>query len=233
MTSKYQLLIFDMGGTLIKNTKLYDKIRCQFLYRTVKEKVTQKIIRDFEEYFHELRESIRSHEKRMFEFAICGILRSACIRFGLTPIVSYEEMELNLVFENIKFEIMPNSMKLFEYMKKSKYKVCVLSNSELTSKTLKTILRKTLPNWDCDEVFSSADLIYRKPSQEIFEVVLNKYMLKPQDCCMIGNHLTDVVPAGKMGMNCFLLSTEECKQDESLLYTIVPSLDSLIPYIEK
>ena len=70
MTSKYQLLIFDMGGTLVKNTKLYDKIRCQFLYRTVKEKVTQKIIRDFEEYFHELRESIRSHEKRMFEFAI-------------------------------------------------------------------------------------------------------------------------------------------------------------------
>lgn len=220
-----------MGGTLIKNIKNCEKIKCQFLYHAVKEKITEKTIVDFEGYFNNLRENIRSQDKRIFEFTLCGMLRSACVRFGLTPIESYEEMEKRLVFENIKFEVFPNSLNLFEYIKASKYKTCVLSNSELTSETLRNILRKTIPSWDCGEVFSSADLIYRKPAQQIFEVVLNRYSLKPRSCCMVGNHLSDVVPASEIGMDSFLLQTHECQQEKSPLYTTISSLDALIKYI--
>ena len=233
MNKKYQLLIFDMGGTLLRNIKLYDNIKCNFLYHAVKEEITEKHIQKFESYFNELRENIRSQEKRIFEFTICGILRSACIRFGLTPNISYEEMEKYLVIENIRFEMIPNSMKLFQYINRSKYKVCVLSNSELTSTTLRYILRKTIPNWSCDEVFSSADLVYRKPSQQIFEIVLNKYSMMPRNCCMIGNHLSDVVPSSEMGIDSFLLKIDDSQQDETSLYTTIPDLDALIPYLEK
>lgn len=79
---------------------------------------------------------------------------------------------------------------LLTYLKTYGYKLAVLSNSIFSSETLKRYLNKfgLLPYFD--EVISSADIGYRKPSKEAFNAVLDRFGVKAnRDIYFIGNKI--------------------------------------------
>ena len=97
----------------------------------------------------------------------------------------------------------PNVEVFLDYLKKWGFKIYILSNSIFSNKTLKKYLNEFgLLNY-FDEVYSSADIIDRKPSLNAFKCVINnEHISFDEPVFYIGNSLEkDIYPSKEL---CFI-----------------------------
>ena len=226
---KYKLLIFDMGGTVVKPITLRKCLNMTFLVDCVKESLSCEQVDKIEMFFNGLRDEIHRSHDRQFEISIINLLITTFNRFNLTPCKSVEEIEKMVVFDNTEFKQPANSDKLFDYLMREKSKTCIVSNSEVSSTLLLEILNKLYPSIDFSRVYSSADLMFRKPNTEMVKKVLEDFHLSALDCCMIGNGEEDIAVANSFDMDCYLVGDK--KISEALKYKSVQNLDDLLQYI--
>ncbi|MCR4702214.1 MAG: HAD family phosphatase [Saccharofermentans sp.] len=85
-------------------------------------------------------------------------------------------------------------------IKESGYKIFILSNA---SDLFYVYFPKFLPLDFFDGVFVSSDYHMLKPDVEIYEVFLDRYGLKAEECLFIDDRDDNVSGAGKAGMNTF------------------------------
>lgn len=227
--SKYKLLIFDMGGTIVKPVLLNKCLNMTLLTDCVNESLTYEQIDIITNYFNRLRNEIHANHDRKFEISIKEILEVTFNRFNLTPCKTFEEIEQLVVFSNTNFYQPEDSYTLWDYVIQSTTQICVLSNSEVSAQLLLQILNKLYPLVKFSKVYSSADLMYRKPSTEMLKKILEDFNLVPEDCCIVGNGEEDMIVANSFGMNCFLIGDK--KINESLVYNSIPNLNALLQYI--
>lgn len=228
--SKYKLLIFDMGGTIVKPVLLNKCLNMTFLTDCINESLTYEQIDTITNFFNRLRNEIHANHDRKFEISIKNLLEITINRFNLTPRKTLDEIEQLVVFGNTNFYQPDESDKLLDYVIQSATQICVLSNSEVSSQLLLQILDKLYPLVNFSKVYSSADLMYRKPSTEMLKKILEDFNLIPEECCIIGNGEEDIMVANSFGMNCFLVGDKKISKD--LKYNSILNLNDLLQYIK-
>ncbi len=122
------------------------------------------------------------------ETSFCEQLKYYENHLGIKLSKSYSEVEWETFSICRQEKIADGAKELLTYLKEHGYKLAVLSNSIFSSATLK----KYLDNFGLlsffDDVISSADIGYRKPSPKAFNAVLEKFGIKAnRNVYFIGN----------------------------------------------
>lgn len=109
-----------------------------------------------------------------------------------------------------------------------KYKLAILSND------LKEWSKYLRAKYGIDDVVEcsiiSGEVGYRKPSEEIYDIVLSEIDCKPEDCVFIDDREKNLVPAKEKGMKVikFLRDEKDCKLDECNTIESFYDLETLI-----
>jgi HAD superfamily hydrolase (TIGR01549 family) len=75
---------------------------------------------------------------------------------------------------------------------------------------------------------------YCKPDPRYYQEILDRFSLKPEECLMVGNDVTDDMAAAKLGMQVFLLT--DClinKEERSLTPYHQGSFSALLAYMDQ
>lgn len=119
--------------------------------------------------------------------------------------------ELRYILEHKDLNILISENKLVtDYLKELKnkgYKIFILSN------VTKDDINEHQKRFDffklIDGAVYSAEIGYIKPDKECYEILLEKYNLKPNECIFIDDMITNVEAANKIGINGVLFNNLE------------------------
>lgn len=128
------------------------------------------------------------------------------------------ETEIRLVWDNIPESIhcYPYSVSWVKEFKKKRYKTYILSNY---SRRGFEMTRQELPFVaDMDGVLFSYEVKLVKPEPEIYQTLLEKYRLRPEECVFMDDNEKNVVAARKAGMYAIHFKNKE--QAEAELETL-------------
>ena len=121
-----------------------------------------------------------------------------------------------ITYHNVKFATLrtfPHTIDILIYLKSQGYKLAVISNG-IAVKQWEKLIRLNLHHF-FDEVITSEEVGYEKPSTEIFEEALRRMKGDPSKCVMVGNKfLTDALGAINAGMSAILVNSDVTTSDE-------------------
>lgn len=124
------------------------------------------------------------------------------------------------------------------------YQDVVPTINALKARGIKTAILTTIPSWrfqhileansvKIDFVCTANEARAVKPNPKIYQTVLKKLQVKPNEALMVGDDpKTDVIAAKKMGMKAVMLCREEKKKVEEADY-VVASLTELLNIINE
>ncbi|MCC7554035.1 MAG: TIGR02253 family HAD-type hydrolase [Methanobacteriaceae archaeon] len=121
-----------------------------------------------------------------------------------------------ITYHNVKFSLLrpfPQTNDILIYLKSKGYRLGVISNG-ITIKQWEKLVRLNLYPF-FDEVTTSGEVGYEKPSPYIFEEALKRMKGNPEKCIMIGNKFEeDVMGAVNAGMNAILVNSKITKEEK-------------------
>lgn len=124
------------------------------------------------------------------------------------------EKEIRQMFENISdtIHMYPMTIPWIMDLKKKGYKVLVLSN--LSNKTL----CECAPDMEFLNYIDGGILSFRdkvvKPEPKIYELLIERYFLKPEECVFVDDRAENIETAKKLGMNGIVFTTHEAAVEE-------------------
>lgn len=116
---------------------------------------------------------------------------------------------------------------------KGKYKLALLTNGSPHLQHEKLSFSKELVPY-FDQIVISGDFGKGKPSEEIFEHLLNLLDVDPDEALMVGdNPMTDILGASKMDMPSVWINHHDRKRDDVKSTYEISRLKELLPIIER
>lgn len=127
---------------------------------------------------------------------------------GIKLSKSYNDIEWETFSICREEKLADGAIELLSYLKSRGYKLAILSNSIFSAETLKKYLNQFGLLSYFEEVVSSADIQYRKPSIKAFDHILNKLGVKAsRDIFFVGNKIDkDYDGAREAGLNPILIA---------------------------
>lgn len=120
-----------------------------------------------------------------------------------------------VTYHNVKFSLLrpfPKTIDTLIYLKSQGYKLGVISNG-ITIKQWEKLVRLNVYQF-FDEVITSEEVGYAKPSKEIYEVALRRMKADPEKSVMIGNKfLQDALGAVEAGLSAILVNSHVTEQE--------------------
>lgn len=115
-----------------------------------------------------------------------------------------KKRKIKKLFGDTEFFLYDDSEEVIKKLKQ-KYKVAMISNVyDYTAKKIRVEFKDFLKNFDV--VAISPEIGIMKPDPEIFNYVLNRLEVKPEEAVMVGDRVDrDIVPARELGMNAILI----------------------------
>lgn len=199
-----KIVIFDLFDTLL--------IKVWFDYDKALNYLSDKYFGREEELFRlakEYREKYMSNRNEThLETSFFSQLEFYENRFGTKLNVPYCDVEWETFSICREEKLADGAIQLLSYLKSRGYRLAILSNSIFSAATLKKYLDKFGLLSYFDEVVSSADIQYRKPSINAFNVVLEKLGVKAsREIYFIGNKADkDYDGAKNAGLNPILIA---------------------------
>ncbi|MAF89618.1 MAG: TIGR02253 family HAD-type hydrolase [archaeon] len=183
-------IFFDLDGTLVDTRKLVEMSRRKSVSAMMKaglpgteEKIYESLLKivektgsNYDRHFNEL---LKEHQVQM-----AGKIIAA-------GVISYHESKQNNI---TPFDGIPE---MLDELKK-KYTLCVLTNGKLVKQWEKIIRLKIEKYFEF--VFVSEEVGKRKPDPAIFLYALKNTGFKAEECIMVGDRDTDLLPAKELGM---------------------------------
>lgn len=153
-------ILIDLGDTLVKNKEISIKngLVAIYNYLNIKKK-------EFVDYGINLFNIMdNSRQKTSIEISLNDYLTKLFEKLGIDKNLINEKLE-EIFYENCeKNEEIKDAQLFLKYLKQKKYLIFIVSNSIFSSKLLKITLEKFKLLAYIDEVYSSSDLGFRKPS---------------------------------------------------------------------
>ena len=113
--------------------------------------------------------------------------------------------------------VFPYSNEVLEYLK-MKYKLALITNVQHPTdrKKIIEILREANLSGYFEEIVVSTELGISKPNPRIFEKVIEKFNVKPNEAVMVGNIIsTDIFGGNRVGLKTILFQPSEDYQRSS------------------
>ncbi len=199
--------LFDLDGTLLpmdfnKFMELYFHNLGVHFYDKIEPKLLSKYIMDSTSMMTSKNNGESNEDKFMNHFAtlIDGDIKEYREQFS----VFYDTLFDNVKLSTYQSREMMDSIKI---LKEKGYKVVIATNPLFPMKAnLHRIKWAGLDKDDFDYVSSFEKNKYTKPHLEYYNEVLNSINKKPKECYMIGNDVSDDLPAGKLGLETYLIT---------------------------
>ena len=178
-------ILIDLRNTLVKNKEISIKNGLVAIYNYLN--IKQKEFVDYGINLFNIMDN--SRQKTSIEISLNDYLTKLFEKLGIDKNLINEKLE-EIFYENCeKNEEIKDAQLFLKYLKQKKYLIIIVSNSIFSSKLLKITLEKFKLLAYIDEVYSSSDLGFRKPSREISEKVSKELQLVKEKCLMIGNDI--------------------------------------------
>lgn len=199
--------LFDLDGTLLpmdfnKFMELYFYNLGVHFYGKIEPKLLGKYIMESTEVMVQNNNGESNEDKFMNHF-------ETLIGVDVSEYRKQFDVFYDTLFENVKLstyqsEEMINSIKL---LKEKGYRVVIATNPLFPMKANLHRIRWAGINKDDFEYISSFEKNkYCKPHLEYYNEVLESINKKPEECFMIGNDVSDDLPAGRLGMETYLIT---------------------------
>jgi putative hydrolase of the HAD superfamily len=162
-------VIMDLGDTIINNDSFHFNLGLKYLHDEVlTEGVAYEDLSDLATFFKENLFDLRKDNN--LEVKFLDYLQYLKTVFGYRVDTSLEDIEYKFMLTAAKDSLIIDVVPILDFFKKHKVPVYILSNSTFSSLTLKRHLSEFKILNYFEEVFSSADFIFRKPHPGIFRV---------------------------------------------------------------
>ncbi len=120
--------------------------------------------------------------------------------------------------------LVPNTMKILNYLKEKDYKIHLITNGFLEVQNIK--MQASGLDKMIDETFVSEVVGFKKPDHRIFYHAMEKVGGTIENCVMIGDDLSvDIIPAKEIGMTHIYFNRKNHTHNEKLDYEIKDLLE--------
>lgn len=193
--SKIKAIIFDVGGVLqIGGKTRFSKkdVHTSGVHQIIANKLKISI----DQYL----DSIDTYYARSIE----GQISKPTLLSILSSNLNYSKDKLQKIYHETYKKKYTKNIGLYNLAKKLKkkgYKIAILSDQWHLSK------EALMPEKDTkifDAIITSCDVGIRKPNIPIYQMILDKLKLKPEETIFIDNQVWNIIPAHKLGMNTIL-----------------------------
>jgi HAD superfamily hydrolase (TIGR01509 family) len=219
----YQVIIFDLGDTLIRQSPDHAAILI-----TILDKIGLSLPDDAEDNVR-LAMQTASYEQiakeengapRMDESDFDLLLTKAaliCIFHELNDKLLMKCVELQNVKndQDVKLEVIPGVFPILDELKKRDYKLAVLSNHRAWMPDY--LVSVGLANY-FEQIIISDLVGYEKPDVRIMESALKLLNELPENCLYVGDHPFDVLCAKKARIDCVWIASEHSVLPPSIRY---------------
>lgn len=182
-----KIILFDLFGTLIEKEEYHYDIALKWLAHTY-----------FNDKFLELKELSKIFKNEYLkdrkisnkETSFFDQLTFFENKLNIKILDDFEFVELRFIYIFRREKLVDGAFKILEYLSQHDYKIFILSNSIFTGKNLNIYLNNFGIGKYIETVFSSSDIGYRKPSEEVFAYIKEVLNIEnPKKVYFIGDSL--------------------------------------------
>lgn len=164
---KYKYLLFDMGNTIIKNIKFDTKKALEKLYDIIDNCLINKD-NFIKEGIETLNEIFKKRDEDDIEIPYQIYIKNILDKYNISN-YDLEKIELEMYKYSVIDEEIFDIKNFLEELKNKNHELYILSNATFSSNCLKYTLEKFDVLKYFNNVYSSGDVIHRKPSKLFLE----------------------------------------------------------------
>ena len=221
--NKPKMIVFDCGNTLLYEKGKNDIIDIMFEY------VTDNPYKDSKDeihlYFEEFLLKIKTASQGMIEISARTILANIIEYYNLTIDRTVDELELVIWKKCGEWILIEDVERMLRKVHEKNIRMAIISNIFWSKSALEQRMREALPNVQFEMILSSSDYIFRKPHNYMFELILKKTGLKPEEVWYCGNSMKhDIIAADNVGMYPILIDISEVNFEIHKKYNLVENM---------
>lgn len=222
-------VLFDFGNTLISIELDWEKIlplNIANMVRYLRSQNYQVDIEPFGKRFLELKhQKHQQGQKDLIEYTSVNVLKEVFAEYNLNHIDNtILENAVEAFFEPEKklYPVIAGAHEVLQVLKDRGYKLALVSNAS-SGKLIYSAMEHLDFTKYFDVTIVSADIGYRKPHPQIFQMALEKLHISPQEAVMIGDvPAYDIAGSKILGMKSILVNYLESTEGKKNLTDIQP-----------
>ncbi len=205
---KPKMILFDVGGTLFNDGKCipangFEKLR--LAAKTPETTTAADLAAYWDEYMQEV-SGIKSKSGITLDPPLSAVIKYATMRTGLCFDISMAEQEKIFDRFNSSRNVIDGVPELLAELDNAGIRTAVISNNMMSGESLALAIAEWIPTAKFEFCLTSADLLFTKPSNNIFSAAAGFAGLDLADCWYCGDGLIpDVNGARNGGMTPVLL----------------------------
>lgn len=239
---KPKMILFDVGGTLFDDGKCspaegFEKLR----HYAINPNVTngEALAEFWNEFLSEV-SGVKSKSGITLDAPLSSVIRYATINTGLVFDIPMAEQEEIFDRYNSTRSVIDGVTELLEKLDSLGIRTAVISNNMMSGESLSLAISRWIPSAKFEFCLTSADILFTKPSKNIFITALKYAGLCPEECWYCGDGIKpDVYGASGCGLSPVLLDVKsstplEFRSDDNReKYMTVNNWNVLSEFIEK
>lgn len=202
-TQKPKMILFDVGETLFNDGKCNVQAGFEALLNyAVNPHVTcaETLNKKWNEYLQSVGKAVSQSGVKL-ETPLSSVLKFVSMQTGLEFDITVAEQEEIFDRFNSSRRVFDGIPQLLAFLNASDIRTAVISNNMMSGESLALSLNRFIPENKFEFCVTSADLLFCKPSKEIFVSAACKAGINPTDCWYCGDgRIPDVDGAKNAGM---------------------------------
>ena len=241
-TEKPDMILFDVGGTLFDDGKCnpadgFEKLR---QYALNPEASNGETLSEYWDKYLEEVAKIKSASGIALDIPLSSVIKYAAMNTGLVFDIPMAQQEEIFDRYNSSRTVIDGIPELLDELRSLGIRTAVISNNMMSGESLELAIKHWLPSAKFEFCLTSSDILFTKPSKNIFIAALKYAGLEPSRCWYCGDSvIPDVHGSSLCGMTPVLLDTKasaplEFRSDENCTdYMTVNNWSVLKDYIAR
>ena len=240
-SQKPKMILFDVGGTLFDDGKCipadgFEKLRLSAVNPEIT--TSARLAEYWDEYLNEV-SGLKSASGITLDIPLSAVIRYASMNTGLIFDIPMAEQEEIFDRYNSTRHVIDGIPELLAELDSLGIRTAVISNNMMSGESLEIAINRWIPSAKFEFYLTSADILFAKPSKNIFCAALKYAGLDPSECFYCGDSkIPDVYGASNCGISPVLLDIKssiplEFRSDSNCeRYLTVNSWNGLTEYIK-
>lgn len=239
---KPKMILFDVGGTLFEDGKCIPTDGFEMLIQrslNPEASTAEKLAEYWNEYLDEI-SKLKSKSGITLDIPLSAVIRYATMNAGLVFDIPIEEQEEIFDCYNSSRKVISGVPALLATLDSLGIRTAVISNNMMSGKSLEIAIKRWIPSANFEFCLTSADILFTKPSNNIFYSALKFSGLDATDCWYCGDSIVpDVYGSSACGMSPVLIDINSSKplefrgDNKCENYLTVNNWNELETYIRK
>lgn len=205
---KPKMILFDVGGTLFADGKCspadgFEKLRLSAVNPEVT--TAEKLTECWNKYLAEV-SGISSESGITLDIPLSAVIRYSAMNTGLIFDIPMAEQEEIFDRYNSSRQVIDGVPELLSLLDSLGIRTAIISNNMMSGESLSLAIKRWIPTAKFEFCLTSSDILFTKPSKNIFLTAARYAKIDPSDCFYCGDSIIpDVYGSSCVGMSPVLL----------------------------